>query len=502
LEPTVELAQLIEDVHKTKSIKTLRKLQRDFGQLFCQQLTLGARLLSTKFLTQTDEASTAEQKEQFKISVGVSVSTPFGSGSVKHEQEHGQSTASAQSQSNQREENVFEAVGGDTILANNPPAWTTTVGHPENWRVINREGLIPIVEMIAQMPEYSAVQTWFIQAVPALNDYFTLDDTHSTIVRFRVQSPTNSLMVSNQRGNTAHYLGFRENQTSTPCQNTIHTMTKKEDFWIRIDSQISKTLFELKTFRAPVLRGFANYNIGGVQFGANYNGDFASVTWNIIAPFSEAVSYSIQIAPVGVTIELSSVVPFFLQLRQGSRVILQKTPFTDPNKKLTPDSNILQTSHMVVFRNAQGQFLPGMSDRDEYQYWRIRKVGGSVREGEPIKKGDSVRLCWCFRDQDTGYRDYAEDVFGRRRNLKPADMEQDILFLKIPWPRFESQGVPTCMILSGDASTQQSLMDVVSTQGTFRYVMQDLVLRIDEVPNQGHGDADDCKSTICILSRD
>ena len=63
------------------------------------------------------QASEQEQKEQMKWSVGVQVSTPFGGGSFKHEEEKGSSSSSARREASQNELNVFEAVGGDTILA-------------------------------------------------------------------------------------------------------------------------------------------------------------------------------------------------------------------------------------------------------------------------------------------------------------------------------------------------------------------------------------------------
>lgn len=136
LEPTPEFAALVEDIRRTKSILQLRKLQKNYGQLFCQQLTLGARLMSTKIMQSSEKGTEEEQKQQFKVSVGVSVNTPYGGASVKHEEERGSGTASASSSRTFNESNVFEATGGDTILADNPSVWATTVSAPETWRVI------------------------------------------------------------------------------------------------------------------------------------------------------------------------------------------------------------------------------------------------------------------------------------------------------------------------------------------------------------------------------
>jgi hypothetical protein len=47
-------------------------------RLFCQELTLGARLLTTKILTSVKHSEIDEKKEQMKVSVGASVQSPFG----------------------------------------------------------------------------------------------------------------------------------------------------------------------------------------------------------------------------------------------------------------------------------------------------------------------------------------------------------------------------------------------------------------------------------------
>ncbi|KAI7365466.1 hypothetical protein KC354_g4884 [Hortaea werneckii] len=418
-------------------------------------LTLGARLLSTQTMSTRFKGSTDEQKEQFKVSVGVSVSTPYGGASVKHEQEKGSSSETKRSETTSNESNVFEAVGGDTILANNPNAWASTVSSPKTWRVINREGLSSLVEMVAQMPGYASVQSWFVQAVPALSKYMTVGDSHTVTCRLKVVSPTNSLHVKNENGKARHYLGFQKDDVVSPCQNTTDTTIingKCPNFWIRLDYTVERRLFEPQTFRAPVLRGFDNYDVGGNKFGSQYSEAFAAVTWDIIAPFAEVLAH-------------------------GTRIILRARP-TDEKAPV---------SHMTVFRTAQGEFVPGMSDRDEYQYWRLLKTGDGAatttaaaapQPGEPIQAGDEIRLAWSFKDQTTGYRDYVDDVFGRRQTNPPADIPKTaaggsgsdvVLYLKVPWPRFENTGRPTAMIMCADASTEEIVTDIQTARGRFKY---------------------------------
>lgn len=155
---------------------------------------------------------------------------------------------------------------------------------------------------------------------------------------------------------------------------------------------------------------------------------------------------------------------------------------------------------MVVFRNAQGVFLPGMSDLDEYQYWRILKAG-ATNSGEPIMPGDTIRLCWAFKDQTTGFRDYTEDAFGRRQMRPTEDNDDGVLYLKVPWPRFEALTKPATMMMSSEPSLMPSptMINVktIERTGPKPYTLEDAQFRID-ILDQEKGDSDDCKLTHCI----
>ena len=136
--------------------------------------------------------------------------------------------------------------------------------------------------------------------------------------------------------------------------------------------------------------------------------------------------------------------------------------------------------------------MPGMSDRPGYQYWRIQKVSerGSV-QGEPLKSDDEVRLIWKFSDQKTGFRDFYQDSFGRRRTQCPSELESVTLYLKVPWPRFEPQGVPTALVMSQQADTENRAENFSTRRGVFTYVLQDLKMRLDTVSDRGTGDSSD-----------
>jgi hypothetical protein len=109
---------------------------------------------------------------------------------------------------------------------------------------------------------------------------------------------------------------------------------------------------------------------------------------------------------------------------------------------------------LVVFRNAQGVFLPAISSSDEPCYWRLQAVNntGSGRHGDRHRHVDAVRLTWSFADQaGAGFRDYFNDMYGRRTFGRPPDLPAsfgDTLCFKVPFPRPESLSSQTVGLFS------------------------------------------------------
>ena len=154
-------------------------------------------------------------------------------------------------------------------------------------------------------------------------------------------------------------------------------------------------------------------------------------------------------------------------------------------------------SSLVVFRNQQGVFLPGMSSSDESQYWRILKVGAkSMREN--IKEGDTIRLCWVFADQTTGFRDFVDDIFGRRRNHCPPELASKVLYPKLPWPCFEDitkesrdAAGSNSMVMGLQPDPEDYWTELLHGKGSSMFMLQDVSFRIDPVANDGRGDTSD-----------
>ncbi|KAK0372145.1 hypothetical protein CLIM01_10490 [Colletotrichum limetticola] len=127
----------------------VRKFYERFGQFFCHEVILGGMLLSTKALIGNESQDEEKSRCSFKHAIGMSVSSPveviIGAESKK-EIASGADQNIVRSYKDSDDSVVFEAVGGNTILASNPQQWCATVGDYNNWRVIGRQEMKLILD--------------------------------------------------------------------------------------------------------------------------------------------------------------------------------------------------------------------------------------------------------------------------------------------------------------------------------------------------------------------
>jgi hypothetical protein len=129
-----------------------------------------------------------KEKEAFRAAVGFAVKSPFATtaGEVSHEK--GSVKIEGRTEKNLSESVIFEAIGGDTLLASNPPAWIDSVMDHNNWRVndvvfppqygiysqhhflsFKRTGLMPLADVISEFPSWA-----HIQAIPSYAQYIKI----------------------------------------------------------------------------------------------------------------------------------------------------------------------------------------------------------------------------------------------------------------------------------------------------------------------------------------
>jgi hypothetical protein len=151
--------------------------------------------------------------------------------------------------------------------------------------------------------------------------------------------------------------------------------------------------------------------------------------------------------------------------------------------------------------------MPSITSEPDPVYWRLLKVNpsknnSSSEDNGQLKYGDAVRLCWRFSDQSSGWRDYYDDFYGRRRFDKPAELKghENGLYLKAPFPRFEALSSPQGMtMVMSTASTTNPVLQTMYLRDTTKLIgieevafnLFDLTFRLDYVGNDGNGEFGD-----------
>ncbi|EMT71700.1 hypothetical protein FOC4_g10010215 [Fusarium odoratissimum] len=493
LEPTEGLKQAIAKVEATKDIKDLRQLRRDYGYLFCKSITIGGRLLTQALMDQSLTTSEQEQKQSLKTSVGLSVSSPKASGSVSHTQESGSDNSKSQAQSDKSESHTFEAMGGDSLLATNPIAWIPTVGSYKNWRIINRDGLILMADMISGLSGFEHTRSWFDQAVPTLSKYIEFSDKLVKKIRLRLMSPNHDLCLSCKKGSEDpdfatppnYYFGHRPLSTVMPLAMELE---HPDITWGRIKMPKGKPefLFSPGSYRAPAIYGYASNKVGDNLYGTIYDDEYRSTVWNITSPYDDALCHE-------------------------SRVIIQTVSpgnNSPANNTLSISPSAPMISSLIVFRNQQGVFVPAMSDSKDIHVWRVLKTGAAPGDKVNIAEGDQIQLAWCYQDQYCGYRDFTDDAFGRRRNSPPPESKSSTLYMRLPWPRFEpveslpdqAEPLPNALMMSEVPTPPDNPNSILHEQITVikdhkhaakDILVEDCIFRLDIVKHHGRGDVDD-----------
>ncbi|KAH7205652.1 hypothetical protein BKA60DRAFT_599907 [Fusarium oxysporum] len=439
LEPTEELRAALDGIKQTKNINALRELYSTFGHLFCHSVTLGGCLQTTK-VVESDE-------------------DPFGAkGNAKGSKESQDSAEAFNRSASTSESMGFEATGGNSILAADPPAWSGSVANFNNWRIIEQTELTPIVDTISKMAGYHETRSWFFPAVPKLSEYMVITESRMLHVRFKVASQNESFGVISHKKVPA-YLGHRPNESTTKeafrngSFGLIGDMTK---ITAQNPGFSTTPLFEPSRTQAPILM-FPS----GAELGTKTDEAFSHVVWRL----EIARGHSI-----------------------GSDTLLCVKSAAIPKADLA----------LTVYRNAQGVFLPSISSTDEPCYWRLEPVetsGISKMEGDRYKFGNSFRLTWSFSDQTSGFRDFVDDSYGRRNLTRPSEIKSDKLCFKVPFPRFEGMLSDYMAVLMSTALTTDPIIEKIKVLDGYNqekpYNLHDLSFRVDMVGNDGNGDKND-----------
>ena len=181
-------------------------------------------------MTAKQKMTETRVQERMKHSVGLSVQLPqnFG-GSFKYDKSQGSSNKEIEQESDMEDRMAFEASGGNTILAADPPSWCASVLPFENWRVIERGALLPLATAIGECAdwEFREVAMWFVQAVPALTQFNAVPASRELDVRLKLTTNIDglthhaSLVTGVKKAQFCNYLGHRPDEPVHPIRTGL-----------------------------------------------------------------------------------------------------------------------------------------------------------------------------------------------------------------------------------------------------------------------------------------
>ncbi|KAJ5108605.1 hypothetical protein N7456_005280 [Penicillium angulare] len=204
-----------EKVKNWQEKRALINFYQKFGQFFATNVELGGKLFSKEQFTSTDDASSMEKANAMKISAAISFSSPVVQASASYSQEKQSSSGQTNQSSNMNKALSWEAVGGDTTLCNNPPAWSPTVKPFKNWRVINQKDVMAIGEFIGTFEDYKMIPDCFRK--------ISEDSAKEVTCRFRLRADPGA--DGNIKGE--QYYGLRYDANGTKNEGLFDTLQEE-----------------------------------------------------------------------------------------------------------------------------------------------------------------------------------------------------------------------------------------------------------------------------------
>lgn len=136
--------------------EALRSVFRTFGHVVPARLAVGGALRFESSKEMTGEVN--EKQVELVVNAAVDAKAKGYGASAKTGFEDATHTMiSAQSLV---EETRFTAIGGNHALATDPKSWVPTTGDPNQWAVIQRKGLTPLVEWLDDTRKEAVTQAW------------------------------------------------------------------------------------------------------------------------------------------------------------------------------------------------------------------------------------------------------------------------------------------------------------------------------------------------------
>ncbi|GES66736.1 membrane attack complex component/perforin (macpf)-domain-containing protein [Aspergillus terreus] len=158
LEISEECMNDISNVIDSKSLKTFRE---KYGDIFAQRVQLGGTLQSSQPSKAISGQSKEDKSHSLKVSAAASFSSSAAQASLSASHERGNASAEVDSKRDLTSSMAWEAKGGDSLLANNPSEWCSTVGDFYNWRIVEQGDVLPLYKVLSACEGSGDVATRF-----------------------------------------------------------------------------------------------------------------------------------------------------------------------------------------------------------------------------------------------------------------------------------------------------------------------------------------------------
>ncbi|KAJ5472165.1 hypothetical protein N7530_006166 [Penicillium desertorum] len=153
-----EELQSIKSAEESEKPQALTQFRNKFGHIFATRVELGGRLHCAEDISALGTQEAVAVTKAFEASAMASINGSFAqaSGGVRHTRE---TSATEDTQANYSQKSViWQAQGGNTLLCNNPAAWSPTVSPFQNWR---QEGVLHLPDIISKIEDNGNVATDF-----------------------------------------------------------------------------------------------------------------------------------------------------------------------------------------------------------------------------------------------------------------------------------------------------------------------------------------------------
>ncbi|KAJ5569068.1 hypothetical protein N7450_011554 [Penicillium hetheringtonii] len=150
-----------EDVGKVVNQKTLIEFSNKYGDIFSQRVQLGGALFASEDSKAVSNQTKETKAKAMKASAAASFSSSFAQASASASHSSGEASGQARTQQDLTNSMAWEAIGGDSLLCNNPPAWCATVGDFYNWRVIEQNSVLPLYKVLSLFDGFEGIQQRF-----------------------------------------------------------------------------------------------------------------------------------------------------------------------------------------------------------------------------------------------------------------------------------------------------------------------------------------------------